>query len=106
MTSIRLRVLDQVCKTPGKTCKWLSIEMGIGIESVRGAIYTLEADCLIRKVSGSSNPYAYEPDKLRGVSGKQLPEFAESLRVQQVNEYTQTWKPARDMGEFLRSLRP
>ena len=104
MTSIRLQVLDQICKTPGKTCKWLSMDTGINLESVRGAIYTLEADRLIRKVSGTK-PYAYEPDRLRGVSGKQLPEFAERLRAQQVSEYTRTWKPARDMSEFLRSLR-
>lgn len=104
MTSIRLRVLDQVCRTPGKTCKWLSIEMGLWEESVRTAIYTLEDAHLIRKAP-DTKPYAYEPDRLRGVSGKQLPEFAERLRAQQVSEYTRCWKPARDMGEFLRSLR-
>lgn len=105
MSSIRLQVLDQICKTPGKTCKRLSMDTGINLESVRGAIYTLEADRLIRKVSGTK-PYAYELDKLRMVAGKQLPAFAESLRGrQQVTEYTRTWKPARDMGEFLRSLR-
>lgn len=103
MTSIRLQVLNQICATPGKTGKWLSMEMGINLTSVRGAIYTLEADRLIRKVP-DTKPYAYEPDRLRGVRGKQLPEFVESLKNRQQDEYTRTWKPKRDLVLFFRSM--
>ncbi len=104
MNDNRLMVLEQICKTPGKTCKFISMETDLNVETVRYSLSALQGAKMIRKIT-TTWPHTYEPDRLRGVSGKQLPEFAERLRAQQVSEYTRCWKPARDMGEFLRSLR-
>ena len=104
MTSIRLQALNQICATPNRTARELSYVLRVPVNQVRLAIYTLQGAGRIVKTN-DRRPFRYEFGNLQGMTGKQLPEFVESLKTQQQDEYSRTWKPKRDLVLFFVGLR-